>query len=75
MVLQSILKAQHLLDFITASPAGVLFDNLETEERISSLNLNITGVMRAAVILQDRFRFQNYFDSQLLTMFFFREML
>lgn len=61
MVPQSIIKARQILDFITAAPAGVLFDKLETEERISSLNLNMTWVMRTAVMLQDRFRIQNYF--------------
>lgn len=71
VVPQSFLKARHPLDFITAAPAEVFFDNLETEERISSLNLNITWVMRAAVMLQEKFKIQNYFWQSIFDFFSF----
>lgn len=45
-----------------------LFDNLETKDRVSSLNLNITWIMRVAGMLDGRLRIQNDFS-------YFREML
>lgn len=63
---QSILRARHLLDFITTAPVSLI--TWRTKDRVSSLNLNITWIMRVAGMLDGRLRIQNDFS-------YIREML
>lgn len=57
---QSILRARHLLEFITAAPASLI--TWRTKDRVSSLNLNISWIMSIAGMLDGRLRIQNDFS-------------